>query len=152
VVNTVTPLSFIVSLAGKEDAVRIGLSQALAELSPLDLNTDEAGTVELILAEALNNIIEHALAATHGETTIEIHANHDAHGLRLAVVDQGAPMPASKTPDGRAPSLDVATLDMPEGGFGWFMIHTLAQDVQYSRIGTTNHLSLLLHVGLENAV
>ena len=141
-------LSFTVSLTGKEDAVRIGLAEAMALIAPLELDADEAGTVELVLAEALNNIVEHALAATDGDTAIQIHAKHGPNGLQVAIIDEGVPMPLGKAPDGNAPTLDVETLDMPEGGFGWFMIHSLAQQVQYQRVGESNHLNLLLAVGL----
>ena len=120
----------------------------MASLAPLGLNPNEAGTVELVLAEALNNIVEHALAETDGNTTIHIHVEHDHEGLKVAIIDEGAPMPLGKTPDSNAPDLNVDTLDMPEGGFGWFMIHTLAQKVQYARVGETNQLNLLLAVGL----
>lgn len=140
--------SFTVSLTGKEDAVRIGLAQAMALLAPLELDADESGTVELVLAEALNNVVEHALAATDSDTAIQIHAKHGRDGLQLAIIDEGVPMPLGKAPDGRAPTLDVSILDMPEGGFGWFMIHSLAQKVHYERVGESNHLNLLLAVGL----
>jgi serine/threonine-protein kinase RsbW len=148
VTKDVPRLSFEVSFTGKEDAVRTGLAQAMAQLAPLELDADEAGTVELVLAEALNNIVEHALAATDGDTTIHIHAEHDREGLRMAIIDEGVPMPLGKTPDACAPALDVAVSDMPEGGFGWFMIHSLAQKVHYARVGDSNHLNLLLAVGL----
>lgn len=142
------PPPFSVSLTGAEDAVRSGLAQAMACIAPLSLTSDEAGTVELVLAEALNNVVEHALAATDGTTTIEIRGNHSKDGLRLSIIDQGLPMPEGQAPGAKAPDLDVAVADMPEGGFGWFMIHTLAKDVRYARVGERNHLTLLLAVGV----
>ncbi len=138
---------FAVSLAGTEDAVREGLAQAMAHLAPLRLNPDDAGTVELVLAEALNNVVEHALATTFEQTTIEIRGRSGAAGLHLTVIDRGAPMPDGAAPVAKTPNLDVEANDMPEGGFGWYLIHTLATDVRYVRIGTANHLSLQLPVG-----
>ncbi len=138
---------FAVSLAGTEDAVREGLAQAMAHLAPLRLNPDDAGTVELVLAEALNNVVEHALATTLEQTTIEIRGRYGAAGLHLTVIDRGAPMPDGAAPVAKTPNLDVEANDMPEGGFGWYLIHTLATDVRYVRIGTANHLSLQLPVG-----
>ncbi len=138
---------FAVSLAGTEDAVREGLAQAMAHLAPLRLNPDDAGTVELVLAEALNNVVEHALATTFEQTTIEIRGRYGAAGLHLTVIDRGAPMPDGAAPVAKTPNLDVEANDMPEGGFGWYLIHTLATDVRYVRIGTANHLSLQLPVG-----
>jgi len=144
VVDNPSLTAFSVSLTGVEGAVRSGLAQTMACLVPLSLSEDEAGTVELVLAEALNNIIEHALAATNGQTSIEIRGECIPVGLNLSVIDQGSPMPAGKAPIGSAPDIDVADADMPEGGFGWFMIQTLAQEVRYERIGESNHLTLTL--------
>ena len=127
--------------------MREGLAQAMAHLAPLRLNPDDAGTVELVLAEALNNVVEHALATTFEQTTIEIRGRYGAAGLHLTVIDRGAPMPDGAAPVAKTPNLDVEANDMPEGGFGWYLIHTLATDVRYVRIGTANHLSLQLPVG-----
>lgn len=142
----ITP--FAVSLAGSEDAVRDGLAQAMAFLAPLHLDIDDSGTVELVLAEALNNVVEHALVGTTKQTMIEIRGSHGASGLHLTVIDRGAPMPDGTAPITKAPDLNVDTDDMPEGGFGWYMIHTLATDVSYARVGASNHLTLQLPVGV----
>ena len=40
--------------------------------------------------------------------------------------------------------LDVAREDLPEGGFGWFLIRQLAWDVRYVREGRTNRLFLAI--------
>ncbi|MEH6830072.1 ATP-binding protein [Sulfitobacter sp.] len=139
---------FSVSIAGTEEAVRNGLAQAMACLAPLHLTADDMGTVELVLAEALNNVVEHALADSPNPTKIEIRGHHSAAGLHVTVIDRGAPMPDGATPVAKTPNLDVSICDMPEGGFGWYMIHTLATNVSYARIGASNHLSLHLPVGL----
>ena len=140
--------AFSVSIAGVEDAVREGLAQTMACLKPLGLSLEEAGTVELVLAEALNNVVEHALAATQELTTIEIRGSQTTSGLRLTVIDRGAPMPKGIAPVAKAPDIEVSIEDMPEGGFGWFMIHSLATEVRYARVGQSNHLSLQLSFGV----
>lgn len=139
---------FSISLAGREDAVRSGLADAMAQLSSLQLVPDDASTVELVLAEALNNIVEHALANARAPSQIDIHGTHGPQGLELLIVDQGVPMPEGVAPSGLQPDVDVAIADMPEGGFGWFMIHALATRVHYARVEQANHLTLLLPVGL----
>ena len=138
---------FALCLQGTEDAVRDGLAQIMALIEPLHLNTDEAGTVELVLAEALNNVVEHGLANTPTLTAIEIRGSHGPAGMNLTVIDCGAPMPDGTAPVAKTPDMDVETADLPEGGFGWYLIHTLATDVQYARVGTANHLTLQLPVG-----
>lgn len=146
-----TPL-FCISLIGAEFAVREGLAQAMAGLAPLDLSLDDEGTVELALAEALNNVVEHALAASDGQTKIEISALHDAQGLRFTIIDEGAPMPKGRAPEGKPPDLDVPTAELPEGGFGWFMLHALATEISYTRVGACNHLTLRLPIGVWQGV
>ena len=49
--------SFDVRIGGATLAVRDALREVLSNLQPLALSADEAGTVELVLAEALNNIV-----------------------------------------------------------------------------------------------
>lgn len=139
---------FTVTLDGHETAVRSGLAHAMACLAPLTLGTDDAGTVELVLAEALNNVVEHALASNVVPSLIELRGSHGTGGLKLVIIDQGAPMPKGKAPNAKQPDLNVPVLDLPEGGFGWFMIHTLATEVTYARVGQANHLTLTLPVGL----
>jgi len=146
-VNRGTLPPFTVVLKGVEDAVRDGLARAMDGLAALALTTDEASNVELVLAEALNNVVEHALAGSRGQTQIEIRLRHDAAGLHITIVDFGQPMPAGKAPRGRAPNVEVDLGDMPEGGFGWFMIQTLAESVGYARTENANHLTLTLAVG-----
>lgn len=138
---------FSVTLTGAEDAVRDGLAQTMTCLIPLALNLSDSGTVELVLAEALNNVVEHALSANDHQTMIEIRGCYGAEGLHLAIIDRGTPMPRDRMPRAKAPDIDVATVDLPEGGFGWFMIHSLARDVGYARVGDRNHLTLLISVG-----
>ncbi|WP_348540063.1 hypothetical protein [Ruegeria sp. HKCCE4148] len=36
---------------------------------------------------------------------------------------------------------------MPEGGFGWFLIHQLTSDIQYERRDGCNRLSLRFNFG-----
>lgn len=139
---------FSVCIAGTQEAVRDGLAQTMACLADLELAIDEASTVELVLAEALNNTVEHALATETRDTLIEIRGSHSEKGLDLTIIDQGKPMPDGALPIKQAPAVDVDTDTLPEGGFGWFMIHTLASNVDYLRMGKSNHLSLHLDVGL----
>jgi serine/threonine-protein kinase RsbW len=137
---------FSVSLVGAEDAVREGIAQTMACLAPLELGEDEAGTVQLVLAEALNNVVEHALAGTRGMTLVEIRGSIGDHFLELVVIDEGSAMQEGHAPRPNAPDVGGDMADLPEGGFGWFLINTLAQDIRYERRGEFNHLSLRLPI------
>lgn len=55
-------------------------------------------------------------------------------------------MPDDETPAGLAVNTDVELKDMPEGGFGWFIIKDLAKDVAYTRTLDTNRLDLRIAI------
>ncbi len=140
---------FEVSLNNQQSDVRGALSALLAGLGPLALDVEEAGTVELVMAEALNNIVEHAYADRRRKEAIHIRCKQLRDGLHLRIVDRGMAMPDGKTPIGMAQNIDVDAIDMPEGGFGWFLIQDLAKDIRYQRVGHTNQLDLRLAVALH---
>lgn len=139
---------FDISVVSGQLAVRDALRQLLDGLKPLNLDVEEAGTVELVMAEALNNIVEHAYPDGEDTGPIRISCAHARDGLHLTVVDSGRAMPDGRTPVGTAADLDVDLCDMPEGGFGWFLIKDLAKDVSYLRHNTENELRLRLAVAL----
>ena len=54
-------------------------------------------------------------------------------------------MPGGDLPGARqATIVDVA--DLPEGGFGWYLIRTLTQELTYLRDGERNLLSMCIDV------
>lgn len=142
------PINF--SVLSGELAAREALARLIKELEPLQLEVEESGTIELVLAEALNNIVEHAYPPdVPGEIQIGCEPHKD--GLHFCVRDFGAMMPDGRMPIGQAHDLDVDIGEMPEGGFGWFMIQELAKDVAYKRQDDTNVLVLRIAVGLQQA-
>lgn len=140
-----------VCVQSSELAVRCALKQLLDGLAPLCLNVEEAGTVELVMAEALNNIVEHAYPEGDAAGPINILCKHATDGLHLKVIDEGRAMPNGQTPEGAPVDLDVAFHDMPEGGFGWFMIKHLAKEVRYERAGWENRLMFRLAVATDKS-
>lgn len=140
---------FEVSIRCSEFAVREGLRQIIGALGPLELDKEEAGTVELVLAEALNNIVEHAHSAQHPDGCIEILCWHKVDGLHLQISDRGKEMSSHTPALGKRAPLDVSLDALPEGGFGWFLIHDLAKDILYQRVNSENRLSMRLAVGLD---
>lgn len=138
-----------IALQSEETAVRDALGRLLVALDPLELDVEEAGTVELVLAEALNNIVEHAYP-TGSRGPIWIKCKHRRDGLHLRIVDEGEMMPDGQLPIGMAQDVDVDVMDLPDGGFGWFLIKDLAKDVTYHRIGQLNQLELRLAVAIPS--
>ena len=138
-----------ISIQSGEMAVREALAKLLDSLTPLSLDAEESGTVELVMAEALNNIVEHAYPKGDPCGPIDITCSHARDGLHMTVVDSGRAMPEGRTPLGVAVDTDVPFDDMPEGGFGWFLIKDLAKDVRYVRVARQNQLSLRLAVAIS---
>lgn len=119
------------------DAVRDVLHELDQALASHQLDEDARGSTEIVLAELLNNVVEHAYGDTsRGQIALSV----DIIGKELVatVADRGRPLPNHQIPAKHAADLDVAREDLPEGGYGWFLIHELVEDLQYSRVDTLN--------------
>ena len=103
------------------------------------IGAEDCGNVELILAEALNNVAEHAYA--DGAGPVELSVILQQGGLACTISDRGRPMPMGVVPSPGLPAIAPPD-DLPEGGFGWHIIRCLATDLSYHRDRTQNHLSL----------
>ena len=137
-------LDFDGSLLG----VREVLARVMRSIDILSLDPEEKGSVELVLAEALNNVVEHAYRGA-AERPVHLELHHAADGLHVLIRDSGRPMPEERlplsdlsTPDGEGP-------DAPEGGFGWFIIRHIARDIAYRRRDAENVLTFRVAVGLD---
>lgn len=137
---------FRVQVENGSQAARLGVTHVLDALEPLGLDVEEIGTVELVLAEALNNVVEHAYPSGNMTGPIGIACTHLTDGLHFLISDKGCAMPDGTIPLGVRPDVKVATSDLPEGGFGWFLIQDLAKDVEYQRVDGENRLSLRIAV------
>jgi serine/threonine-protein kinase RsbW len=92
----------------------------------------------------LNNIVEHAYARHQGDIVVTLQLS--ASELVCRIVDTGLPMPEGVLPAGKLKPM-LADEDLPEGGFGWFLIRTLSRDLEYRRDGNNNLLSFRLDMG-----
>jgi len=120
-------------------SVRTALRAALARFIR-HMSHDEAGTLELVLAEALNNIVEHGYGNA-GEGMITLSLVRDNRGLSCSISDDGVELPSSclerAQGQGERPEPD----SLPEGGFGWFLISDLVEDLGYHRANGRNLLA-----------
>lgn len=147
--NTALLEPFQLNVRSGTQAARTALDGLISGLTPLALDVEEIGTIELVIAEALNNIVEHAYPEPDNDGPIAIGCAHMHDGLHITILDQGHPMPDGQAPIGMAQNIDVDIMDMPEGGFGWFLIQNLARDVRYRRINDQNRLELRLAVAIQ---
>lgn len=134
--------AFEQSLEATQDAVREALAYFIDQLSTLVLPQDDLETVELVLAETLNNIVEHAFADQTEPGFIRIRCVCQRGVLYLRITDFGKAMPGLMAPAGSTPAMPIGSDDLPEGGFGWGLIRTLTDDVSYVRSGPMNALTL----------
>ena len=136
------------TIPAKDCEVRNALVAARQRLSVWGGDQDTLAAVEIVLAEVLNNIVEHAYAKIPpGEILLWIERRADA--LAVAVIDDGRPMPGEMMPDTRAPDLAVDVAELPEGGFGWGLIRALSSGLSYRRISERNRLAFRIPLSVQ---
>lgn len=128
------------------DNVRLAVENAMAKLAPLRLSEEDTTSIELILAEALNNVVEHAYPPGQ-PGNVKLVMRHGRAGILIEVRDTGKPMPDGKTPLGLHPHEKQPDEALPEGGFGWYLIRQLARDVVYDRENGENFLIFRVAIG-----
>ena len=117
---------------------RHALEALVAVLGQEGIDETVVSNAELILAEVLNNVVEHAYA--EGTGPVELTVGILPGGLSCEVADQGKPLPSGMVPP---PDLPEASPDsLPEGGFGWHIIRCLTSDLSYTRESGENRLTL----------
>ncbi|MAM25408.1 MAG: serine/threonine protein kinase [Rhodobacteraceae bacterium] len=132
-------LALCARMRGEAQQIRPTLARLLGGLSPLSLSAEDRDAVEIVLAEALNNIVEHAYCAARVACPIDIMCRHGERALDIRITDGGRPMPDDCPPPRTEP-----TPIPQENGFGWMLIHTLTDDVSYCRRRGKNHLAMRL--------
>lgn len=123
-----------------ELATRNALGEVMHALGPLGLDADQKGSLEILLAEALNNIVEHAYPED-SPGIIEMRCEKRGDRLRFTFLDHGLAL-INGIPEGLPADLGTSIEHLPEGGFGWFLIRELSETVTYLRKEDRNHLSL----------
>ena len=124
-----------------EMEARAAIQTVVADLAAGGLDQDQLGNVQIVLAEVINNIVEHAYVGMPvGEVQLKYRLCPDR--LALLVCDQGAAFPGHEMPAGLPANVNVAAMDLPEGGFGWYLIRTLTSSLRYRRIKGFNVLKM----------
>jgi serine/threonine-protein kinase RsbW len=135
------PHDLRVEVPGTAEAVRDLLVWLSGQSLITELPTEVRGSAELVLAEALNNVVEHAYGPFSGE--IRVMMTRKDGGLRVIIEDDGTEMPNYDIPEGKLHAAQNHT-DLAEGGYGWFLIRKLTKNLSYRRFGGCNRLSFLL--------
>jgi serine/threonine-protein kinase RsbW len=148
--------------------VRAVLGRLMMDLAALGLNPRARIDAEIVLAEVLNNIAEHAYHGAGGWVRLAL-VTRPGGTLVCIVVDAGRPMPdharddsgcghtqawPMAVPDGAPDCTSPARAQaegaaLSEGGFGLALIAALAPDGRYVRRGGANWLRLMLRAGRQ---
>jgi len=141
--------TFACSFRATELDARRGVISVVHRLKDMGVPDTRVDEVQIALAEAVNNVVEHAYSeTTTGDVLIRCNLHSDR--LWVEIRDAGMPFPETKLPEGKPTHVDASTPleDLPEGGFGWFLIRELASDIQYKRNMDNNQLSLCFEIQL----
>lgn len=137
-------------IKSRQPAVTQVVAGLEGKLLEIGLDYDQTSEVCLVVAEALNNVVEHAYRyAEDGD--IEIDASLEQTTLTIYINDFG---PLFELPSGLGPmEIENNELDdLPEGGFGWSLIMTLMDEVILKRKNNRNYLSLSKKIRLNPAL
>lgn len=125
-------------------AVRETLEAIMQRFAPR-LASDEAHALEQALAEALNNVVEHAYLGWPGGV-VSVAITQRPGALACIIEDQGRPMPGFRPPEGRIADPAPEIRDLAEGGWGWGIIRSLTRELRYERTEWGNRLCFDLPV------
>lgn len=125
--------------------VRRVIHETMDTLDAYDLSAEQMGSIEIVLAEALNNIVEHAYPQDD-PGDIDMCLRLRRSGLLVEIRDKGRPMPNGRAPIGNHPMAEFNEDPMPEGGYGWYLIRELVQDLIYDRRDGENILLFRLAI------
>ena len=130
-----------VSFPATQVQASAGIAALSVRLAAQGLPESKADDVRIALTEAINNVVEHAYAGI-APAKVQVTCRLDHNRLDILISDTGNPLPGYKLPDGIPASVETGVQDLPEGGFGWFLIHQLTSDIWYERRDGCNRLSL----------
>ncbi len=119
------------------------LDETLHWMQIVEVPENHITDVQIVLAEALNNVIEHGFKHENtGELEIMIEVSETQ--IVVHVSDNGL---AFTPPDNLQTPLktdgDLNTL--PEGGFGWFLIQEVTSSFEFHRHADRNQLVLFFN-------
>jgi len=127
-------------LPGNEASVSETLTDLKLLLQDRGYCEEVCANALLVLGEVLNNIVEHALAEIP-DAIISLNLMQTGQRILVETCDPGRPLPPDLMRVAQLPGMPETIDDMAEGGFGWFIIHSLVEDMVYEREDGQNRLS-----------
>ena len=136
------PVSYTLSLVNKL-AELVKLAEWLEGLADkLKLSGEDAFKLELILTEAVTNVIQHGYADAENDD-IEVRVQDQVNRLRVELRDKAKPFNPLRQPEVVFPrTLNEAS----EGGLGIHLIRTYTEECYYQRVDHQNVFVMVLTV------
>lgn len=142
IAHDLTPVAapaFEIQFISDAFAVRDALEKLSTAWERWDVAEGPRIGAEQALAEVLNNVVEHAHAGRDDGAVI-VKSVRVGEELRIEVLDNGGPLPEDVLLQRELATAGDELDALPEGGFGWFMIHALTDDLSYMRQDGWNRL------------
>lgn len=109
----------------------------------------EASLIELAVVEAANNVVKHAYEL-EGGLPLDLTIRHCGDSLELTLLDKGLPFDIGSL---EPPSFEWDRLeDVPESGWGVYLIQSIMDSVDYRHEGGTNIVRMVKRLPKETAV
>lgn len=121
-------------------------TQQVRGLLPDWLSDGERDAIELALAEALTNIVQHGFGKDHGQP-VRLRVRERGGALEIDLWDQGRPIPSARLAQADPSTtfqFDHTNLAaLPEGGMGLALIKAAFHEVRYGSRNGVNRLHLV---------
>jgi len=127
------------TVASSTSGVR-GLAEFCAEGISGLFDAKEAAMLEIAVVEGANNAVRHGYALEGGHP-IELEMRHLGQGVEFILRDEGKAFDPATVSE---PVLEWEKLeDVPEGGWGVFLIHSIMDEMEYGRYDKINFLRMV---------
>ena len=108
-------------------------------------------SVQIVIAEILNNIVEHAYGI-NGTGRFSVHIRVRGGLLFAGFCDCGQRIPTNVLTPQSMDDPDSDIPDLPEGGFGWSLIHILVSQLRYRYVSEQNWLTVAIPISIGSSL
>lgn len=135
--------AFLIEIPLQSRAVAEVVQEVSSRLHAVQINEDRTGSIQLVLFELLSNVCRHSGLDSKAHFTLYVFVKNST--VFVVVVDTGIEVPASviSAASGHDYEFDVnIEEDIPSGGLGLPLIHSLSSRFEYVRSGQKNYTAL----------
>lgn len=142
-VETSFEKAFLIEIPLQSRAVAEVVQEVSNRLQVMQISEDRTGSIQLVLFELLSNVCRHSGLDSKAHFTLYAFVKNGT--VFVVVVDTGIEIPASviSAASGHDYEFDVnVEEDIPSGGLGLPLIHSLSSRFEYARSGQKNYTAL----------